>query len=92
MRNLVEIHGLEPTEALRVRKRIFRKFRENSLVNDLAVEIFPTDIEDRKRGAKPYLRLVNGCQNGTPLIINQLKDLGFDVGHVKLDGFYPKKK
>jgi len=92
MRNLVEIHGLELTEARRVRKWIFQKFSENPLVNYLVVEIFATYIEDRENGVKPYLRLVNTCHNGTTLIINQLRDSGLDVEHVKLEGFYPKKK
>jgi len=92
MRNLVEIHGLELPEAHQVRRRIFKKFRENPLVKHLVVEIFTTESEDREKHAKPYLRLVNMCQDGTPLIINQLLDFGFDVYHVKLNGFYLKKK
>ena len=86
----VEIHGLSSCAARELGVRIFEKFQNTPFVDDLVVTIFPTEVFDSNGKVQPFLRLANTCQDGTPLIIQALQDLGLDVEHVKLEGFYPK--
>ena len=81
----VEIHGMYMDGATTLRKRIFEVLPND----DLVVTVIKSDVNDREGNVQPFLRLVNTCQDGTPLIIERLLTLGMDVEHLALNGFYP---
>lgn len=93
----IEIHGLDEDAANRIREDIFLMFRDfpvKSIVDikDIVVTIFSTQVTDQHGKPQPFLRLVNTSPDGTPIIIGQLRQIGLNVEHVALAGFYPKKK
>lgn len=94
----VEIHGLDQTTAIDVRKKIFvvlsalRGFK----IDDLVVTIFPTNVSDATGKSSPFLRLVDTPNDNWCAVTDTLRTaLRMDVEYMRLYNFLPnnpKKK
>lgn len=84
----VEIHGMTTEEGESLRRVIFDGFPdEDEMIIDI---ISGDDPRDRDGNKRPFLRLFNFCEDGTPDIIRRLRTLA-EVEHVGLEGFYEKR-
>ena len=90
----IELHGYMSRVAMALREAIFKVFADQPFVGEMVVEIYPTQVFDAGSVAKPYVRLVNSCQDYTVELLEGLRSLevefgGIDIEHLKLQKFYP---
>ena len=88
----VEIHGMFWQEAVRLEKKIFKLFGDKLYIEEMVVTIYRTIVRDFKGNSRPFIRLVNSCQEHSEEIVEKLKTLEIDVEHLKLESFIPKEK
>lgn len=90
----IEIHGfLDFNEARKLRQTVFALFKDEPFVDDMVVEIYPTDVGDRHDKSQPFFRLTNSREEHSEKILNTLYTLGLDIEYPpKLKKFIPKKQ
>lgn len=88
----VEIHGMSDWIAARLESKIFKLFGDKPYIEEMVVTIYRTIVRDFKGNSQPFIRLVNSCQEHSEEIVENLKTLGIDVEHLKLESFIPKEK
>jgi hypothetical protein len=88
----IEIHGLGFLEADALFDKVFELFQNKPYADEMVVTICKTTVRNRNRNPKPFLRLVNSCQEHSEEIISVLETLRMDIEHQGLEDFIPAKK
>jgi len=75
----IEIHGLKPHVAERIRTQIFETTKGLAFARDIVVTIVPDECVDRNDKPKPFLRIISYRPRRTEQLVERLRPLGMDM-------------